>query len=309
MGGIPINDEQILSDKYALTSLGSTRQIVYTDTSVQLPNNPAIAVFGGIQYDTDSLLINNEMARGNSEETGQHKGNDSTSRTKESRGSNSWTYLKWTEKEASIIKNITEAASFNVNYYTGNTGTEEQFKSMGHNNTASSPAVLHVASHGFFFPDPSVSPEIPSTASVFQLADNPMIRSGLILAGGNQVWTGGQSLPGVEDGILTAYEISQLDLRNTALVVLSACETGLGDIKGNEGVYGLQRAFKIAGAKYLIMSLWQVPDRETMEFMTSFYKNWLEEKMTIPNAFRKTQREMRDRFFNPYSWAGFVLVE
>jgi CHAT domain-containing protein len=103
------------------------------------------------------------------------------------------------------------------------------------------------------------------------------------------------------------------------LVVLSACETGLGDIQGNEGVYGLQRAFKIAGAKYLIMSLWQVPDRETMEFMTTFYKNWLpsdaealagkEVKMSIPDAFRKTQREMRDRFYNPYSWAAFVLVE
>jgi len=74
-------------------------------------------------------------------------------------------------------------------------------------------------------------------------------------------------------------------------------------------VYGLQRAFKIAGAKYLIMSLWQVPDRETMEFMTVLYKNWLEENRSIPDAFRKTQREMRDRFFNPYSWAGFVLVE
>ncbi|MCF8239484.1 MAG: CHAT domain-containing protein, partial [Saprospiraceae bacterium] len=96
---------------------------------------------------------------------------------------------------------------------------------------------------------------------------------------------------------------------NTELVVLSACETGLGDIKGNEGVYGLQRAFKIAGVKNLIMSLWQVPDRETMQFMTTFYGHWLDEKRTIPEAFQLTQREMRDRFYNPYSWAGFVLVE
>ena len=100
-----------------------------------------------------------------------------------------------------------------------------------------------------------------------------------------------------------------MNLSNTELVVLSACETGLGDIQGNEGVYGLQRAFKIAGAKYLMMSLWQVPDDETSVFMTAFYKHWLEDKQTIPEAFHNTQSEMRKRFENPYQWAGFVLVE
>ena len=100
-----------------------------------------------------------------------------------------------------------------------------------------------------------------------------------------------------------------MDLRNTELVVLSACETGLGDIQGNEGVYGLQRAFKIAGAKYLIMSLWQVPDKQTSLLMTTFYKKWLEEKMTIPGAFRAAQKELREAGLDPYYWAGFVLVE
>ena len=80
-----------------------------------------------------------------------------------------------------------------------------------------------------------------------------------------------------------------------------ACETSLEDIQGNEWVCGLQRAFKIAGAKYLIMYIWQVPDRKTMEFMTAFYKYRLEGNMSIPDAFRTTQRAMRDRFFNPYS--------
>ena len=135
-----------------------------------------------------------------------------------------------------------------------------------------------------------------------------MIRSGLILAGANQAWQNKPSLSDREDGILTAYEISQMNLQNTELVVLSACETGLGDIQGNEGVYGLQRAFKIAGAKYIIMSLWEVPDRQTLNLMTYFY-NYLAQGQSIRDAFKSAQDEMRLIFDDAYYWAGFVLVE
>ena len=128
-------------------------------------------------------------------------------------------------------------------------------------------------------------------------------------AGANRVWEGAEALANEEDGILTAMEISQMNLSNTELVVLSACETGLGDIQGSEGVYGLQRAFKKAGAKYLIMSLWQVPDKETAAFMTTFYENWLEKKMTIRTAFDQAQKEMRKKYKKPHQWAGFVLIE
>lgn len=87
-------------------------------------------------------------------------------------------------------------------------------------------------------------------------------------------------------------------------------ETGLGDLVGNEGVYGLQRALKIAGARYLIMSLWQVPDFQAQVFMTAFYKHWLEGKKTVPEAFRATQAELRGRYSSEaFKWAGFVLVE
>ena len=101
-----------------------------------------------------------------------------------------------------------------------------------------------------------------------------------------------------------------MNLANSELGVLSACETGLGDLVGSEGVYGLQRAFKIAGARYLIMSLWQVPDFQTQVFMTAFYKHWLEGKMTVPEAFRATQAELRGKYSGEaFKWAGFVLVE
>jgi len=180
-----------------------------------------------------------------------------------------------------------------------------------------SPRVLHLATHGFFFPDPEktsamfeTSPTLGAAEPVFKISDHPMIRSGLLLAGGNHAWATGKPLrEGMEDGILTAYEISQMNLANTELVVLSACETGLGDISGNEGVYGLQRAFKIAGVKYLIMSLWQVPDKQTSLLMTIFYKKWIEENMAIPEAFRAAQKELREAGLDPYQWAGFVLVE
>ena len=136
-----------------------------------------------------------------------------------------------------------------------------------------------------------------------------MLRSGLIFSGGNSAWQGKLTPEGMEDGVLTAYEISQMNLSNTELVVLSACETGLGDIQGNEGVYGLQRAFKIAGVKYIIMSLWQVPDKQTSMLMTTFYKKWLEDKLSIPDAFHAAQKALREQGFDPHQWAGFVLIE
>lgn len=138
-----------------------------------------------------------------------------------------------------------------------------------------------------------------------------MMRSGLILAGANYAWLNGHPIrEGEEDGILTAYEISQMDLAQTGLVVLSACETGLGDIKGNEGVYGLQRAFKIAGVDYLIMTLWKVDDKATALFMIEFYKHYLQDGMSIPDAFRLTQQEfIANPLSSPYLWAGFVLLE
>jgi CHAT domain-containing protein len=88
---------------------------------------------------------------------------------------------------------------------------------------------------------------------------------------------------------------------------MSACETGLGDIAGSEGVYGLQRAFKMAGTNFLIMSLWQVPDKETSEFMQTFYTLLLENR-DLQKAFSETQAEMRQKY-NPFFWAAFVLLE
>jgi CHAT domain-containing protein len=305
MGAIPVALDTTLSDRYRLVQLGSTRSVVVSTNNERINTNSLI--IGGISYDIDSTrLLRTLHALDSFSYTSRGEKcvgrQDSSSNYIEY-----WSSLPYTEKEAKNISEIMRTAGYNVTNLSSYDAVEEIFHKI--NSSGDSPRVLHIATHGFFLPD-SKELRKEGESNVYKRSDNPLIRSGLILAGGNHAWrTGMPIVPGAEDGILTAYEISQINLSNTELVVLSACETGLGDIQGNEGVYGLQRAFKIAGVKYLIMSLWQVPDQQTSAFMTQFYKNWLENDMTIPDAFRVTQREMRERFIDPYSWAGFVLIE
>ena len=190
----------------------------------------------------------------------------------------------------------------------GINATEESFKAL---NGQASPSVLHIATHGFFFPDPkqtdSIQRKFESSAKVFRQSDNPLFRSGLLFAGANNAWQG-NPVSGIEDGIVTAYDVSNMYFPNTKLVVLSACETALGDIQGSEGVYGLQRAFKIAGVKNLVMSLWKVPDAETSEFMQLFYNNMFN-KQSVSDAFYHAQTTMKNKYRNePVKWAAWVLV-
>ena len=138
-----------------------------------------------------------------------------------------------------------------------------------------------------------------------------MVRSGLMLSGSNISWTGSSQKmieQTGEDGILTAAEVANMDLSKTKLVVLSACETGLGKIEGSEGTFGLKRGFKLAGVEQIIVSLWSVPDKETMELMTLFYADLTRTQNPVV-SFEKAQKEMRNKYpTEPEKWAGFVLV-
>ncbi len=310
---IPISDVETLADKYQLIMLNSTRQLVIPNPSKRVDDTAML--YGGIQFERDSLSQSDDPLL-----SSRSRGELAFSSTDQRLRGGTWSYLPGTEREINSLEKILQNSGIHVITKKGSEGTEESFKNIGTNNHPS-PRVLHIASHGYFFPDARQSNKDATLDSlsepVFKISAHPMLRSGLIMAGGNAAWKGKQDLDKREDGILTAYEISQMNLSNTELVVLSACETGLGDIQGNEGVYGLQRAFKIAGVKYIIMSLWQVPDKQTSMLMTAFYKKWLEgedpekggKKMTIPNAFHAAQKVLRDIGLDPYQWAGFVLVE
>jgi CHAT domain-containing protein len=155
------------------------------------------------------------------------------------------------------------------------------------------PRILHIATHGFFDQMGSTQPAG---------SDNPLLRSGLVLAGANRL-AGGSN----EDGVLTALEASGLDLFGTKLVVLSACETGLGDVRSGEGVYGLRRALVLAGAESQVISLWKVNDDATRDIMTDYYKrlNAGEERA---EALRQVQLKMLHsaRQSHPYFWSGFI---
>ena len=216
-----------------------------------------------------------------------------------------WQYLPYTKIECDNIKNILDQNNYQVNYLSKESALENRMKELGFDE--GSPQIIHMATHGFFFADPKKN-EATDSLQLFVVAEDPMLRSGLILAGANSAWTG-EVKPSEDDGILTAYEISILNLNETDLVVLSACDTGLGEIDGTEGVYGLQRAFLKAGVNHLIMSLWKVPDQETSEFMIQFYDYYLNKGFSIDEAFRLTQIDMQNKYDNPYLWAGFVLIE
>jgi CHAT domain-containing protein len=144
-----------------------------------------------------------------------------------------------------------------------------------------------------------------------RITENPLLRSMLFFSGAKKSIDGyanqNYEENNREDGILTAYEAQNLNLDNTELVVLAACETGLGEIKNGEGVYGLQRAFIQAGAKTIIMSLWNANDKATKELMVTFYKEWLSGK-TKREAFKIAKKKTRENFRYPIFWGAFVMV-
>lgn len=169
------------------------------------------------------------------------------------------------------------------------------------------PGILHIATHGFFLPDVSNENGMVMGVQVSKAQNNPLLRSGLLFTGAANIYNEELSLNAEDNGILNAYEVMNMNLNNTDLVIMSACETGTGEIINGEGVYGLSRSFQVAGSKKIIMSLWKVNDAATKELMTSFYSYWM--ALGDPQiAFRKAQQKVKSEFQDPYYWGAFVMM-
>ncbi len=210
--------------------------------------------------------------------------------------------LPGTKVELDGISKVLKTSGYQVKQFMQKTATEANLKSV------KSPTLMHIATHGYFLKD-AESKGLAFGVSMENANDNPLLRSGLMLAGAGAT-VGGTRMPNLEsndNGILTAYEAMNLNLEGTDLIILSACETGLGDVKAGEGVYGLQRAFLVAGADALIMSLWKVDDAATQQLMTSFYSNWLK-LGNKQKAFKQAQLQLMAKYKEPYYWGAFVMM-
>jgi CHAT domain-containing protein len=211
------------------------------------------------------------------------------------------TELPGTQIEINGIEAILKRQKVEVKKWLASEATEENIKKIH------SPKILHIATHGFFMSEVAGEGERSFAGmDVAVLNKNPLFRSGLLLAGAGKSIATGKALTSGEDGIFTAYEAMNLDLQNTELVVMSACETGLGTVESGEGVYGLPRAFRSAGAHSILMSLWKVDDTATQELMTEFYRQGQQSNKQV--TFRQAQQQLRQKFDHPFYWGAFVMI-
>ena len=285
---ISSREESPLMDEYEMHQVSSTREVIDRD---HLKNYSSISLYGGLDYVADFSS--------NAEKTERPK---SAGRIDRSLCRGDFDYLPHSLDEVNAIsKTAEEFGIVHVNHI-GNKGTEESFYS-----TSTHPSeILHIATHGFYYSK--------AESSYVGFYDNkeqltPLDRCGLVLSRGQHVWKG-ESLPeGVEDGILLGSEIIRLDLEDVDLVVLSACNTALGDISG-EGIAGLRQAFKRAGVQSLLMTLAKVDDEATSFFMTAFYENLFSGK-DKHTSFKEAVNTMRSskRFSDPKYWSPFILID
>lgn len=262
----------------------SKKNYIRVSSTGKLPSlkNPfqytSATLYGGMEYDAD---ISNVISSAKNISISQVISDSSLTRK-------GWDYLPGTKREVEKIASILVQHQIQAKTHVGKDGTETSFKELSGDKND----IIHIATHGFYL----------SNASDLTLAD-----SGLLFTGGQNGWRGDYTLTGHDDGILLSKEIAGMDLSDTDIVVLSACETALGGISLDE-VYGLQRAFKIAGVESIIMSLWEVDDEATETMMISFYTN-LMHGLEKHNAFSNAIETVKTKYKSPFYWASFIMLD
>jgi CHAT domain-containing protein len=308
---LPTQDGLRLIDQYQMSYLGTGRDLLRFKTRpTGRPAPPLVVADPDFNLEAEATNVSRTPAKtphvlvreGGSEPPGRCSRDLDVSRYHFDR-------LPGTRAEGERV-----AGLLGVQSWLGAAALEGQLKKDCH-----SPCILHLATHGFFLEDQLHYPnherldmwaagwetDDPIGRLSGPLPENPLLRSGLALAGAN-TWMHRGRLPAeAEDGLLTAEDVSGLDLLDTELVVLSACETGLGKVHVGEGVFGLRRAFVLAGAKTLIMTLWKVPDQQTQELMEDFYRRILSGEPRA-EALRQAQLALKTKYFEPYYWGGFI---
>jgi CHAT domain-containing protein len=302
-GAIKLDDGKFLSDYHDITYYNSLTEFLLDDKIISNFKFDEIDIFAGLNYNINSNKSNIQKIQVVKNKISLKNFNYFSTSLRSF--NNTWNYLPGSKSEGISIKNVFEASpssSYRVKLFEDRFGDELSFRALFDDKSKSK--VVHLATHGFFFD--KLEYQILNKTSIVSNNENSAFRSGIVLSGGNLGWKDFNLNKFKDDGILTSYEISKLDLSNLKLIVLSACDTGLGDINGDEGVFGLQRAFKIAGAEKIIMSLWKVPDLQTNELMTHFYKNLIDGK-NVNTALIMAQSKMKLKY-PPYYWAAFKLL-
>ena len=295
------DSNQFLLDEVDLRMLSSTRELLENPTTaLRVGYQPIAYLLGFPDYrHSGSYPKNTQETTPGTEVTSISFKDSAFYRTQ----AYEYIPLPGTKKEVNSIHNLLRRADWRTRKLIGQEASEANIKQVA------VPDVLHFATHGFFLSDLSVKEEQQAFGIHMQNAKaNPLLRSGLLLSGAARSKKNYNHIDlESEDGVLTAYEAMNLNLMGTELVVLSACQTALGEIKNGEGVYGLQRAFLVAGAQSVMMSLWKVNDASTTELIRFFYQYWLsgQDKHT---ALANAQRKIRDTYQEPYHWAPFVLI-
>lgn len=299
-------DTTHINDKFDIYRVSSTK--ILTKRSLKSPAIHSAAVYGGLYYDMSlSQLQEQQHLQANRDNLLAETGNTDRSRAIDSlslRGSMG--YLPGTLHEADSVGEQLMQKGIPTKMMIGYEGTEESFKALDGQDLS----IIHIATHGFYIPEKDVRRHNRRLAFLDEQAENmgnPLYYSGLLLSGANYVLKGGKLPEGLEDGILTANEIAQIDLNKTDMVVLSACQTGVGEIR-EDGVFGIQRGFKKAGVRSLLMSLWNVDDNATVMMMTRFYQNLMNGDSKY-EALKKAQKEMRQNGFSTFYCASFILLD
>lgn len=298
---LPLEDGTLLGDHYNFIRLSSAREIVKVNPllNVNEKDNPNAVLYGGLEYDVPNDIMKQESSKYENLSIPNY-----AQRREMARGDSIFKELPWTKVEVERIDKVLSAQQISAEPYIGANGTEESFMAL----SGKAPWILHIATHGFYF-----SPTDAKDIDFLKGYQDAMMLSGLVMAGGNKAWLGKTVPKGVMSGILTAEDISRLDLNGVEIAVLSACQTGQGKAT-SEGLYGLQRAFKKAGVQTLVMSLWNVSDKVSSEFMIEFYKQLVNPKnqktrWNKRKAFAEAKRLIRQKHDDPYYWAPFIMLD